>query len=124
MGTSSVGARRVARYLARNYTDEYTAVGHEFNLGLVGIMGPVEAVDMWRDARIFNSQARILLKHLRYHFKSPITVPFEKMYSLVDGYTKPKVKVFEYHKEGEKIPEVVHAQYQDISVELTFKQNH
>ena len=40
------------------------------------------------------------------------------MYSLVDGYTKPKVKVFEYHKEGEKIPEVVHAQYQDISREF------
>ena len=41
------------------------------------------------------------------------------MYSLVEGYTKPRVKVFEYHKEGEKIPEVVHAQYQDISREFS-----
>ena len=81
-------------------------------------MGPVEAAAMWRDGRLLNSQARIVLKHLRYHFESTITVPFEKMYSLVDGYTKPKVKVFDYHKEGEKIPEVVHAQYQDISREF------
>eukprot|EP00581_Thalassiosira_minuscula_P022931 CAMPEP_0184435336 /NCGR_PEP_ID=MMETSP0738-20130409/485517_1 /TAXON_ID=385413 /ORGANISM="Thalassiosira miniscula, Strain CCMP1093" /LENGTH=117 /DNA_ID=CAMNT_0026801683 /DNA_START=228 /DNA_END=578 /DNA_ORIENTATION=+ len=39
------------------------------------------------------------------------------MYSLVDGYTKPKVKVFEYHADGEKHPEIVHAQYQNISLE-------
>ena len=60
MGASIVGARRVTMYLARNYTDVYTAVGHEFNLGLVGIMGPVEAAAMWRDARLLDLQARIV----------------------------------------------------------------
>ena len=33
------------------------------------------------------------------------------------GYTKPRVKVFEYHVDGEKHPEIVHAQYQDITKE-------
>ena len=40
------------------------------------------------------------------------------MYSLIDSYTKPRVKVFEYHVEGEKFPEIVHAQYQNIATEF------
>ena len=78
-------------------------------------MGDVKAAAMWHDTWLLDTQARLVLKHLGCLFKSKITVPFDKMYSLVEGYTKPRVKVFEYHKEGEKIPEVVHAQYQDIS---------
>jgi len=35
-----------------------------------------------------------------------------------DGYTIPRVKVFEYHKDGEKIPEIVHAQYQSLTREF------
>ena len=40
------------------------------------------------------------------------------MCSLVEGYAKPRVKVFEYHAEGQKFPEIVHAQYQDIAREF------
>ena len=90
MGTSIIEVCRVAICLARNYTNLYTVVGHEFNLGLCGIMSVLEAGAMWHDARLLDSQARVVLKHLRYHFKQKITVPFGKMYSLIDGYTNQK----------------------------------
>ena len=63
---------------------------------LVGDMGPVEAATMQRDNWLLKSQTRTVLKHLRFHFKSKITVPFKQMYALVDGYTGPKLKVSEY----------------------------
>ena len=59
------GARRLARYLARKHSNVYTTVGEECGFGLVGIMGEVEAAAMWRDARLMDSQARLILKHLR-----------------------------------------------------------
>ncbi len=40
-------------------------------------------------------------------------------YLLKGKYTKPQVKVIEYHAEGEKDPKVVHAQYQSIAQEHT-----
>ena len=105
-------------YLAKKHTETYIEIGHEQGLGLKGIMNEVEAAAMWRDARLLDYQAITILKHLRYFFDSKITVPFQKNYSLVEGYTVPKVKVFEYHVQGEKYPEIVHAQYQDIAREF------
>ena len=78
-------------------------------------MDEIESTAMWRDARLLDYQAKNVLRHLRFHFKLKITVPFHTMYSLVEGYTKPRVKVFEYHLDGEKHPKIVHAQYQDIT---------
>ena len=54
------------------------------------------------DSRLLDGQARIVTKHLRFHYKSTVAVPLERTYSLVEGYTKPRVKVFEYHVDGEK----------------------
>ena len=78
-------------------------------------MGGIKDAAMWRDARLLDSQANIVLKHLWCFFKSKITTPFEKMYSLVKGYAKPRVKVFDYHAKGQKFTEIVHAQYQGIA---------
>ena len=69
MGASTKGVHRVARYLARNYTDVYVAVGKEFGLGIVGIMGEVEAANTWCDAWLLDTQAILALKHLRRFFK-------------------------------------------------------
>ena len=117
MSQSVDGEALLCRYLAKNYTDAYVAIGQELGLGLDGVMTEIEAAAMWRDARLLDDQARIVLKHLRCKFKSKITGPFNRIYTLVEGYTKPQVKVIEYHADGEKDPEVVHAQYQDISRE-------
>jgi hypothetical protein len=110
---------RIARYLARHHTSVYLSVGQEFKLGLTGIMDAVSAAAMWRDARLLDSQCMTVLKHLRFHFKTRVTVPFLKIYTLTEGYTIPRIKVFEYHKDGEKIPEIVHAQYQSLSREFS-----
>ena len=82
-------AVRISKHLARNHSNVYTAVGQELGLGLFGLMGKVEAVAMWRDARLLYSQCRTVLKHLRFHFKTNITVPFDKIYTPPEGYTKP-----------------------------------
>ena len=76
--SAPIGAPRVARYLARNYSSLYTAVGLEFNLSHNRVMDTVAAAALWRDARLLDSQARIVLMHLRCHFQSRITGPFEK----------------------------------------------
>jgi hypothetical protein len=47
MDLSGDGARRVAGYLARNHVDTYLSVGQEYGLGLVGVMGDIEAAAMW-----------------------------------------------------------------------------
>ena len=31
---------------------------------------------------------------MRFHFNTNITVPFDKIYTLTEGYTTPRVKVF------------------------------
>ena len=115
----TVGQRRLLKYLARTHEDAYLQIGQERGLSLTRVMDEVESAAMWRDARLLDSQSRIVLKHLRCFFEPhKITVPLSRIYSLVEGYTKPRVKVFEYHVDGSKFPEIVHAQYQNISKEF------
>ncbi len=59
------------------------------------MMNDIESAAMWRDARVLDHQARIILKHLRFHFNHKITVPFGHIVTLLDGYTRPWMKVFD-----------------------------
>ena len=89
----------------------YTAVGQKLGLAVNGIMNEVEAAAMWHNAGLLDYQALVVLKHLQCKFHpNKITVPFQKIFTIVEGYTKLQVKAFEYHIEGEKHPEMVIAQ--------------
>ena len=116
--SADVGPIRLATYLATNHEKLYVDVAMQKGLAITGIMDEVESAAMWRDARVLDNQARTILRHLRYKFESKITVPFSKQFNLLEGYTEPKVKVFEHHVNGEKYPEMVHVQYQDVAQEL------
>ena len=113
-----VGDRRLANYLAKNHQETYLEIDEEHGLVMARPMDEIEPAAMWRDTRLLDYQAQTVLWHLSFHFESKITVPFHKMYLLVEGYTKPRVKVFEYHLDGEKHSKIVHAQFQDITKEF------
>ena len=88
-----VGEHRLASYLAKNHQETYIEVGKDYGLCLTRPMDKIESAAMWRDARLLDGQARIVVKHLRFHYTSTVAVPLERTYSLVEGYTKPRVKV-------------------------------
>ena len=60
----------------------------------------------------------MVLQHLRYKFNGHTTVPYHKIFNFLEGYTQPRTKVSEYHVDGMKHPEMVHAQYQDVQSKL------
>ncbi len=71
--------------MTKNYTGTYVVVGQELGLGLKGVMDEAEAAAMWREARFLDNQSKTVLKHLMAKFNTRITVPFDKMYTLVKG---------------------------------------
>ena len=56
-------------------------------------MGKIETTVMWQDDQLLGNQARLIAKHFRCYFPSKMIVPFYKIYYLINGYTKPRVKI-------------------------------
>ena len=118
MSPNTNGPTRLAAYIAKKYPEVYISVGKKNKMTMEKEMDEIEAAAMWRDARVLDWQAKTVLRHLRFHFKHKITVPFDHIVTILDGYTRPKVKVFEHHVDGEKNPEIVHSQYQSVCIEM------
>ena len=85
-----VGPRRILAHLAKKYQQQYIDVARDMGLAVVGFMDEVESAAMWRDAGVLDTQARIILKHLRYKFEAKIACPYQHIFNLLEGYTEPK----------------------------------
>ena len=81
-----IGEHRLASYLAKNHQETYIKVGEDHWLCLTRPMDKIESAAMWQDARLLDDQARIVAKHLGFHYKSTVAVPLERTYSLLEGY--------------------------------------
>ena len=71
-------------HLAKKDPAAYVKAGQEMGLCLIGILKKVESAAIWHSFLVLDSQAKTVLKHLRCHFKSKITVPFQKMFTIVE----------------------------------------
>mmetsp|Transcript_28401 Transcript_28401/g.59959 ORF Transcript_28401/g.59959 Transcript_28401/m.59959 type:complete len:278 (-) Transcript_28401:443-1276(-) len=91
-GKKDNGAKRVAQYIARNYPDAYRKARKENDIE-IPMMDEIESAAMFRDAGLVDAQARTILKHLRYKFKSKIACPFNNILSLLDESTEPGTKI-------------------------------
>ena len=117
MKSNVSGPTRIATYLAKKHKDVYVAVGQKNGLTITGTMKEVESAAMWCNARLLDSQAKTISKILRYKFGTAVTVPFSHIFHLFHGYTVPKHMVLD-HVDGEKWPEQIHVQYQDVAKEV------
>ena len=111
------GPTRVGTYIAKKHKEVFANVGKANGYNYGTKMDEIASAAMWRDARVLDWQAETVLRHLRYHFEEDITVPFRRIFTLLDGMTQPRTKSFEHQIDGETDPEMIHAQYQDVSRE-------
>ena len=63
--SSNIGAKRIAEYLAWRHRETFIDVANEKAIAVCGVMDEIESAAMYRDAGLRDSQAHIILKHLR-----------------------------------------------------------
>ena len=100
------------RHIHHICPQEFIQIAIEKGLHIRQTMTTVEAAAMWTESNVSISQARIILQHLYYNFKTRVQVPLTKMSSLcnITDYVYPTFEEFTYKKDGnlsEKIGENV-----------------
>ena len=113
-----VAITRLLLYLAKKHENYFIQVAQEAGLAFIGIMNEIECGAMISEAGLLDLQFRTVMKHLGYKFKAKVAVPFQRVKdTFCQGYTKPKVKVYEHRREG-KEAEIVVAEYQSVKEEF------